>query len=73
MNFDKIMDFKEAKAIIKEIGFEGFTEMLDNEFGYEFFGCSTYWYDANDSKYICKLKGRKGDIIIGWKGIHDAA
>lgn len=63
------MNYKDAKTIVKEFGFEGFVEKLEREFGYDFFGCSTYWYD--DSKFICKMKGSRGDIIIGWLGIHD--
>lgn len=69
MVFDKMMYHDEAKAIVKESGFEGFVEKLDHEFGYNFFSCGIHWYD--DSKFICKLKGAKGDIIIGWYGVHD--
>ena len=67
--FDFIMNHKKAKEIVKEKGFDGFMGYFEEEYNYNFYSCSTYWED--DSKYICKLKGSKGDLIVGWEGIHD--
>ena len=66
---DFIMEYEKAKGIVKEEGWDGFLEHFEEAFDCSFFSCSTYWPD--DSKYICKLKGMKGDKIVGWKGIHD--
>lgn len=66
---DLFMDYTSAKTLVKVLGVEGFVKHLEKEYGYHFFSCSTAWLD--DSKYICKLKGSHGDLVIGWEGIHN--
>lgn len=50
----------------------GFFEQISSEYeDYNFFSCSEAWYEYENEPYICKFKGENGDIIIGWKGVHD--
>ena len=67
MSFDFIMDYEKAKRQVDKKGWEGFMESFDD--GEKFYSVSQYWYD--DPTYICKMKGRYGDKIIGWKGVHE--
>ena len=69
MIFDLMMDYEEAKAIVKESGIHGFVEKIENQFKGAFYSCSNSWLE--DSTFICKLKGEKRDFIIGWVDIHD--
>lgn len=66
---DKILNHDEAKQKVKEHGMEGFVQDLENEYHGDFYGCSLAWLD--EPSFICKLKGGKRDLIIGWEGIHD--
>lgn len=71
MDYDLVIDHNMAKQIVNERGWDGFVLFIEQQFHYSFFSCSQDWH--RDSKYICKLKGRKGDVIIGWIGIHAPA
>lgn len=68
MEIDMILDHEQAKGAVETIGWDGFVHSIEQRFNYGFFSCSQDWYHS--SKYICKLKGSRGDIIIGWKGVH---
>lgn len=71
-DFDLIMDREEAKEMVKKQGWSGFFEQISSEYeDYNFFSCSEAWYECENEPYICKFKGDNGDIIIGWKGVHD--
>jgi hypothetical protein len=69
MYFDKIINRDEMKAIVREKGWDVFLDHMGEEEETSFFSCSTAWYE--EEKYICKFKGAKRDMIVGWKGIHD--
>lgn len=65
---DLIMDHAEAKQIVQSEGYDAFIRKVDEGFHYGLSSASQYW--EKDPKYICKMKGRKGDVIIGWTGTH---
>lgn len=71
MDYDLVIDHNMAKTIVNERGWDGFVLFIEQQFHFNFFSCSQDWYHA--SKYICKLKGRDGDVIIGWIGVHAPA
>jgi len=64
VDFDLILDWEETRNFVKTFGFEKFEEEMEDKFHGGFFSCSVDWLE--DPKYICKLKGSKRDIIIGW-------
>jgi hypothetical protein len=70
MSLDILMNHEDAKRFVKEHGIEAFVDSFESEFGYGFYCCKSDWW-MDDPKYICKLLGRYGDIIIGWYGVHD--
>lgn len=68
-NFDEIMEFDEAKRLVDKYGWNGFLSYFKDKFpDRSLYACSQYWYE--DRKYICKMRGTRGDIIIGWNGVH---
>lgn len=69
MWLNRIENREEMKQSVREKGWGQFFEDLSTEDGNEYFSGSTAWYD--DEKYILKCKGKYGDIIIGWEGVHD--
>jgi hypothetical protein len=66
---DKLLDYEGTRNYVNEVGFDQFVAELEKEYSYRFFSCSEAW--LMDPKFICKLKGARGDLIIGWKGVHD--
>ena len=68
---DLLMNFKDARDYVKNHGLDAFIAKVEKESArpLELYACSTFWID--NSKYVCKLKGKYGDIIIGWFGIHE--
>lgn len=67
---DFLMDYEKAKKMVNENGWDGFFEHFNKEYeDYNFYSCSQWWYE--DKKYICKFRGGSGDLIVGWKGVHD--
>lgn len=72
MGLDFIMEYEAAKNQVKENGWDNFLESFQEKFpSYDLGSVSTYWYNANDPTYICKMRGGYGDIVIGWEGVHD--
>lgn len=69
MTFDLMMDYEEARSVVEDSGMNGFVKKIESIFEGDFYSCSNSWLD--DSKFICKLKGEKRDVIIGWNEIHD--
>ena len=65
---DAILNWKSTKAMAEAIGMEAFVDLLETEYGYQFYGCSEAW--MQNPKYVMQLKGAKGDLVIGWQGIH---
>lgn len=64
------MEYEQAKKMVDDDGWDGFFEHFNEEYEErDLFGCSQDWY--KDETYICKFKGGKGDVVIGWKGVHD--
>lgn len=63
----EIMEWEKAKELVDRDGWDGFMEQQND--GRELYAVSQWWYD--DPKYICKFRGKYGDKIIGWKGVHD--
>lgn len=63
--FDVVMRHSEAKEYVKEHGYDAFVQEVDKDFGYKLSGASMYW--EHDRNYICKMRGGRGDVIIGWE------
>lgn len=68
-SLDVIMKHKDAKKFVRKYGYDAFIEEMNNEFDYDLGSASMHW--ERDDKYICKMRGGRGDIIIGWEGRHD--
>lgn len=66
---DEYWDYEETKQLWREVGFDGLVALLDEQYKRSFYSCSIHWID--NPQYILKLKGGKGDLVVGWKGIHD--
>lgn len=61
------LNHEEAKQYVQDNGYNSFLEVMNEQFPTKDLGSmSTYW--EHDDKYICKMRGRYGDIIIGWGG-----
>lgn len=70
MGLDLILSHDTAKQSVKENGWDSFLEDFQKEYeSYNLYSCSTYWLD--DPHYICKFRGTRGDIVVGWEGVHD--
>jgi hypothetical protein len=70
--FDAIMSHESARQKVKEEGWDSFLNMFQQDYeSHNLYSCSTYWFNADDPHYICKFRGTRGDIIIGWEGVHD--
>ncbi|MDT0163812.1 hypothetical protein [Bacillus sp. AG4(2022)] len=70
MGLDFIMEYEKAKQQVKEDGWDSFLESFQEKHpSYDLYSVSTPWFD--DSSYICKFRGGGGDIVVGWKGVHD--
>jgi len=66
MLYDLIVPHDLAKWIVKENGFESWFNFLKSKFPQkDIYSVSNAWYI--DKKYICKAKGKYGDLIIGWE------
>lgn len=64
--FDVVMEHSEAVEYVNDFGNEAFMDVMREEFpNYDLGSMSIHW--ERDSKYICKMKGTRGDIIIGWE------
>lgn len=59
------MPYELSVNMVRELGIDKFIEMLEGVHGFNFFSCSIAWLE--DSSFICKLKGTKGDLIIEWE------
>lgn len=71
-DFDLIMDRNKAKDIVNTQGWEGFFNYMNQQYEqYNFYSCSQEWYEEDEDPFICKFRGGNGDVIIGWKGVHD--
>lgn len=59
------MDYKSARNFVTDEGWDAFVELVNSQFqGYKLYACSTDWH--NDRRYICKLRGTGGDVLIQW-------
>lgn len=66
---DLIINYNEAKKIVDDLGWNGFLNHFKELYPQmALYSCSQYWYE--DDKYICKFRGLKGDLIIGWERVH---
>lgn len=66
MRFDGVYGYDETKSFVEEQGWDSFLTKLKDEFpNRKLYSVSQSWYD--DSQYLCKAKGAKGDVIIGWQ------
>jgi hypothetical protein len=64
------MPYDEAKKMVEGKGFHSFLVNFQTKYpSYKLYSTSTRW--IKDSQYICKLKGARGDLVIGWTGIHE--
>lgn len=59
------MNHEATKNIVNDIGWDGFLQLMNDKYSRNFYSVSNAWYD--DRKYICKLKGARGDLIISWE------
>lgn len=60
-----IMDYNTAKRMVEVFGWSYFLKLLNKKYpGYRLYSVSKPWLD--DRKFICKLKGEGGDLIIRW-------
>lgn len=63
---DKLMKHDEAVKNVDEKGWDGFLEDLQDEFKeHDLYAVSQSWYESDE--YICKARGERGDVIIGWE------
>ncbi|MNM63961.1 hypothetical protein D3C81_753370 [compost metagenome] len=62
---DIYIDYNEAKMMVDKKGWNHFVRHFEKIKKNGFYSCSKDWYD--DPKYICKIKGDRGDLIVGWK------
>ncbi|WP_209121485.1 hypothetical protein [Alkalihalobacillus sp. BA299] len=68
-SYDACADREEVKGYVNENGWDQFLSKLNEEFpNRNLYSVSTPWID--DNSYICKARGTKGDLIIGWNGVH---
>ncbi|UII58134.1 hypothetical protein LS684_21160 (plasmid) [Cytobacillus spongiae] len=65
---DKKMEWSSARESALEKGLEGSMKEIDEDNKLGLYYISSHWME--NPKYICKAKGLKGDVVIGWKGIH---
>jgi len=64
---DMLMDYEDAVRIVKSLGFDGWVKHVAQKFPYhKLHSASTAWYE-DGPKYIAKLRGLSGDVIIDWK------
>lgn len=64
--YDKVMNHEKAKEFVRLHGYDKFIEQMNEEFpDYDLGSASIHW--ERDPKYICKMRGMRGDIIIGWE------
>lgn len=62
---DVYMNHAQAVALVKQNGMEKFMALMQAEYpSHKLYSCSLAWQDS--SKYICKMRGSQGDIIIAW-------
>ena len=61
---DITMNHESAKETVNKIGWDGFLQEMNDKYSFNFYSVSNSWYD--DKKFICKLKGAYGDLIINW-------
>lgn len=67
---DIITDYQVNRNLAITYGLDAFMEYFNGIYPqYGFYSCSSHWIE--DEKYICKLKGTGGDLVIGWIGVHD--
>jgi hypothetical protein len=67
MFFDLVMDWHEASELVKEAGFDGWLKFVAAKFPhYKLYATSTDWYSVGP-RYIAKLRGTAGDVIVGWR------
>lgn len=65
-SYDAKMDYEEALSIYTQRGIDYFIRFIGDLFpdrGLD--GCSLSWVAS--SKFSCKLVGRNGDVLLGWK------
>jgi hypothetical protein len=63
---DILMNYDYAVMIVDSKGWEAFFQLLKNMYpSYHLYQVSKDWYE--DDQYICKAKGARGDVVIGWE------
>lgn len=67
--YEEAMNIEDARKMVDENSWDAFLAHFQNKYPKRrLYSCSKDWY--KDEKYICKVKGVRGDILIGWYGIH---
>ena len=65
MKYDGVFSHSDTKEIVDIYGWDTLLDKLNGDFpGRSLYSVSTDWH--NDSQYLCKARGSKGDVIIGW-------
>ncbi|GAA0471951.1 hypothetical protein [Alkalibacillus silvisoli] len=63
---DLTMSYKEAYELVNDHGYDSLIDHVSELFPNNvLYSCSTGWF-MYGAKYICKLQGRYGDIVISW-------
>lgn len=59
------MDIKTARKLVDALDWDGFIAHFKNTYDeLDLYRCGTSWY--GNSKYICKIRGTRGDLLITW-------
>lgn len=61
-----VMCYLSAVKLVEEQGWDDFLSFISNQFpSLGLYKCSMDWFE--NPKYICKVKGVYGDILIYWQ------
>ena len=67
---DFLMDWEDAAYIVKTLGWDAWVEHVGKAFPRrELFNSTMDWF-RHGPEYVAKLKGVRGDVIVGWKHDH---
>ena len=64
---DLILDWEEAANVVRVFGWDAWLRYVGEQFPRcGLFDSSMDWF-RHGPEYIAKLRGVKGDVIVGWK------
>lgn len=59
---EKKIGYQFVKDLVDKMGWNGFVNYFEEQYGFDFYTCSKDWY--KNKEYVCKLKGAKGDLLL---------